>query len=300
MIYCNRPPGSCPASLDLRNARSAASKERTKVIQWIVANRPDPSKMRPAFAAYKNKDVGPALESLFKRKCAYCESSYGATHPVDVEHWRPKAEIDGVNGSGYEWLAMAWENLLPSCIDCNRSRKQLVPDPDKPGEWKEVNSGKANQFPVADEAKRLIDHNSPLEETPLLLDPCHDDPSEYFDFPESGIVLPRSGLDDIGKRRALESIRVYALNRKGLVDERRRHVLWLELEFRLVRFLFSTSGDFRLPSSHRSAAEVLLKDSLQRLGEMANGAMPYSQFISTRLRRFIVEELGAGIVSQSI
>lgn len=54
---------------------------------------------------------------------------YGGA-PLDVEHFRPKSEIDEVDPAtfrpvpgraptapGYYWLAAAWSNLLPSCIE---------------------------------------------------------------------------------------------------------------------------------------------------------------------------------------
>ena len=64
------------------------------------------------FAAYKADDVREALTRLFRGKCAYCESRYAVTQPMDVEHWRPKGgveeeDVDGKTrlGPGYPWLA---------------------------------------------------------------------------------------------------------------------------------------------------------------------------------------------------
>lgn len=292
MIHRVRPPDSRPKSLDLTVATSAAAKERAKVEAWIIAGRPDPQNQRPDFKAYKSDDVGPALEQLFEGKCAYCESPYASLHPVDVEHWRPKSEIEGYMGGGYEWLAMVWENLLPSCIDCNRARWQMVPDDSVPGGWRREKIGKANHFPIANPATRWTSFNLPISEVPLLLDPCVDNPAEYFDFRSDGLLLPKPDLDDVKRRRATESIRVYALNRKGLVDERRRHVLWMELEFRLIRFLYTASGSNELPQAHRDAASALVAETLDRLRERTLSKVPYSQFIARRLAKFLREELG--------
>lgn len=291
MIHRVRPESSRPKSLDLKNPASAAAKERTKVEAWITAGRPNPKTDRPDFKAYKSDDVGPALEEMFERKCAYCESPYASLHPVDVEHWRPKAEIEGFAGGGYEWLAMVWENLLPSCIDCNRARYQLIPD-DSPEGWHSEKLGKANQFPIADPAKRWVAHDLKSSETPLLLDPCVDEPADYFDFDSSGVLLPRKGLDADRQRRALESIRVYALNRKSLVDERRRHILRLNLVFDLVRFLYEASSNPELSETYHEAADTLVTQTLDRLKENTLPGVPYSQFIAQRLRNFLRDELG--------
>src|SRR4051812_22350680 len=80
------------------------------------------------------KSAKPFLDKLFGGKCAYCEVIIEASHPTEVEHYRPKGAvkdeeeevvtIQTPNGAedhpGYWWLAYEWNNLLPSCIDCNR------------------------------------------------------------------------------------------------------------------------------------------------------------------------------------
>jgi uncharacterized protein (TIGR02646 family) len=290
MIHRVRSPSSRPKSLDLADPTSVAAKERANVELWINAGRPNPKAERPDFKAYKSKDVGRALEEMFERKCAYCESPYASLHPVDVEHWRPKAEIEGFAGGGYEWLAMVWENLLPSCIDCNRARYQLVPD--AVGGWRPEKLGKANQFPIVDPAKRWVSFSQQMAEVPLLLDPCVDEPADYFDFDSSGVLLPKKGLDAAKQLRAVESIRVYALNRKCLVDERRRHVLRLNLVFNLVRFLYEASDNPQLPQTYRNAASTLVTETLDRLKENTLPGVPYSQFIAQRLKNFLRDELG--------
>lgn len=294
MIQRKRPARP-PKSLNLSDPESAGSKELLKIKQWIEGGRLNPKKERPAFAAYKGADVVSVLEKLFENRCAYCEAPYGATQPVEVEHWRPKAEITGVADHGYEWLAMEWANLLPSCIDCNRTRYQLVPNLSTVSGWELLLCGKGNQFPLQSGSPRMNSPASIVKESPLLLDPCADDPSKFFDFPESGIILPKAGLVGLALERAVTSIRVYALNRKGLVDERRRHILWLELDFRMIRFLYKATGDpeiTRLPPDFCRNAEALLNGVLERLQELAGGKMPYSQFIASRIRKFAKEELG--------
>jgi len=147
------------------------------------------------FRAYKSMDVKLRLEQMFHGKCAYCESSYSSTAPVDVDHYRPKGAIEGDDKHpGYWWLATAWTNLLPSCIDCNRKRKQTTPIPSNKllelvegahnrGNSRVMNTGKKDSFPIS--GARATDYLKPDEfagEKPILLDPCTDAPDDHLDF----------------------------------------------------------------------------------------------------------------------
>jgi uncharacterized protein (TIGR02646 family) len=80
---------------------------------------------------YKDGAVKAALDAMFHGKCAYCEFMYIGGMPVDIEHFRPKGAVivgGKMRKPGYYWLAAKWENLLPSCIDCNRKRDQELQD----------------------------------------------------------------------------------------------------------------------------------------------------------------------------
>ena len=239
MIRIDRTVVTAPT--DLTDKEGIGQVELAEVVAWIQAGR---GAERPKFRAYKVASVGLALEKLFAGKCAYCESRYTKTQPVDVEHWRPKAEVEGDDGKalpGYEWLAANWTNLLPSCIDCNRQRNQTVI------RWKNnalaeerKKQGKGNQFPLIDETKRV---NSPVGdlalESPLLLNPCFDDPAEFLRFRDDGVVVPKvnepkTAQEKDAQARALKSIEVYALNRKALVDERKERLLLLRSRFDLI------------------------------------------------------------------
>src|SRR5207245_1184653 len=98
-----------------------------------------------------------------------------------VEHWRPKGGVINDNGDeiepGYYWLAAEWNNLLPSCADCNRERRQITLPT---GEV--VLSGKAEHFPLDDESRRATSLAELRDEAPLLLDPSTDEPKEHIEF----------------------------------------------------------------------------------------------------------------------
>jgi uncharacterized protein (TIGR02646 family) len=182
------------------------------------------------FEVYGDVELRRALNELFQFKCAYCESFFGATQPVAVEHYRPKGEI--IEGEtrikpGYYWLAAEWSNLLPSCTDCNSRRTQEIP-----GGKGEVR-GKGNFFPLAKGSKRAGAPGKEKNETPLLLNPEFDDPERHLEFlaepGKVGLIRPASnnGVDSV---RGEESIMYYALDRPQLVQARQvaaKHLLYL-------------------------------------------------------------------------
>jgi uncharacterized protein (TIGR02646 family) len=166
------------------------------------------------FKAYKTVGVREALNAGFRFKCAYCESFYGHIGPVAIEHYRPKAKVTTEAGDlpGYYWLAAKWQNLLPSCTDCNSPRKQKMAG-------RLVTMGKGNQFPIANEARRAHARHEERNEGRLLLHPYLDRPELHLEFDDDGLVRSRrtSGRPS---SKASRSIEVYALQRPKLVDAR--------------------------------------------------------------------------------
>ncbi len=176
------------------------------------------------YRAYKAPDVRAALEEAFGGKCAYCETSYAATQPVAIEHYRPKGEVS-IDGKrvppGYYWLASEWLNLLPSCTDCNSPRKQDLPD-----ENQVRTAGKANAFPLTSEATRATQPGQEKLERRLLLHPYLDFPDKHLEFVwgtgtvDDGWVRPLRG-----SRKGASTIAVCALQRRGLRAARRDRLL---------------------------------------------------------------------------
>lgn len=190
---------------------------------------------------------------MFHGKCAYCETFYASSQPLDVEHYRPKGAVAEVaDHRGYWWIAMAWENLLPSCIDCNRKRNHVTPRGDTSlvrlldnavgfSSGVILGTGKKDSFPIADMGIRASKRGDSLaDEKPLLLDPCVDNPSDhlvyFFDWTNPiSFILPKqlpgdpdfSGPDGLSIRGAT-SVHVYGLNRLRLVQARTRLLRRLE------------------------------------------------------------------------
>lgn len=173
------------------------------------------------FRIYKNTDLSKELEKIFGNKCAYCESQFGHVTPKDVEHFRPKNEVDTGTGKlkpGYWWLAGDWKNLLVSCPDCNRPRKHRVP-----GQHKATKLGKGTQFPLSDEGERIRSHKKAItaeEPYRLLLNPCADNPADHLTFDDDGLIHPRKDAAGNPSAQGVYSINVYALQRKVLVERR--------------------------------------------------------------------------------
>lgn len=239
---------SLPAPFDLVEKGEA---ERLDAITHYEAT--PPGKGSHSFKRYKLDSVKLTLEKLFHGKCAYCETFYASAHPLDVEHYRPKGAVEGEETHrGYWWLAADWDNLLPSCIDCNRKRRQLLPLGDP--ETAQLNgnqarfvdqtlllAGKKDSFPLAPTGQRARERGDNIAlEHPLLLHPCIDRPDEHlrFFFDEQraiSLVLAANYVDapyadaDGLSIKGTASIQVFGLNRLRLVQARTR--LLRNLEF---------------------------------------------------------------------
>jgi uncharacterized protein (TIGR02646 family) len=147
------------------------------------------------------REVRAALRVLFRGKCAFCETAIDDTTAPDVERFRPSAGVAGADGSylaDHYWAqSFVWDNLYLACPNCERS--------------------KANRFPLEDERRRAppdADRRQLAQESPLLLDPCADEPDEHLVFSADGTV---SGLTARGRA----TIEILDLNRSSLCEARK-------------------------------------------------------------------------------
>jgi uncharacterized protein (TIGR02646 family) len=260
-----------PPSLDGPRAK----RERDDVAEFYAVAANSTLPYPGQFRAYRADDVKKALHEAFHGKCAYCESSIEATQPLDVEHFRPKnaVMIDGkLRPPGYHWLASRWENLLPSCIDCNRPRRQDFPAGRMP-----AIAGKANQFPLMSEAQRAKADGKERHERPLLLHPYFNDPGAHLEYiwepdtPERGEVVPRrkgSRPSRIGKT----SIDVYALQRAGLIRQRHARLNLVIAQCKLLGELRAIIAD--KPDDPR--LEKLFQSAVEELAGFLAEDQPYS------------------------
>jgi hypothetical protein len=300
-----KPP---PANLQAKNKQGLTELDRARAHQADA----NPKKGAFEFAAYKDEEVKRRLEELFHGKCAYCETFFSASAPVDVEHFRPKGAVsDDDTHPGYWWLGMVWTNLLPSCIDCNRKRQQRSPPPStslvelyehsKAHALPSSQTGKKDSFPLAAGGRRLFaESNSYADEKALLLDPTRDDPTEHLRFfvgSPLGLVGPET-KSGVPSERGAMSIQIYGLNRLGLVQDRTRVLRQLEflgdLAIDLGAIIQEIEDANAMAALHAAGVQRLaerlrlLQDrTLAEMRAMAGSKAPYSAMARTWLDEFI-------------
>ncbi|HMR49809.1 MAG TPA: AAA family ATPase [Arachnia sp.] len=148
-------------------------------------------------AVLQNPGIADALFEMTDGNCAYCERSLSAgDRPYwVVTHHRPTWGAVGGDGqvdmTAYWWLIYDWDNLLPVCRDCVRS--------------------KGTRFPVDGARANSVDDLP--GELPSLLDPVRDDPAEHLRYDADGTV---QALTERGR----VTCEVLALNRDPLVHDR--------------------------------------------------------------------------------
>ncbi|MEH6917532.1 HNH endonuclease [Priestia megaterium] len=190
MIKVDRSCVPEPEVLRLDNCK--ADGEKNRAIKHFECNGPGPV----TFNLYR--EAKPALEELFNKKCAYCESKAKAVASFHVEHWRPKRKVkENLIHKGYYWLASEWENLFLSCPTCNST------------------TYKGNRFPLKNGSRYANNSNDQIEtiEKPLLLNPCLDNPEKHLHYKRNGFI---KGLTVEGRM----SIEVYGLFRSDLIGQR--------------------------------------------------------------------------------
>jgi len=298
MRFADRGTDTPPAGLEARDRNNLTELERVREHQAST----DPAKGSFEFAAYKDAEVKRLLEQLFHGKCAYCETYYSASAPVDIEHYRPKGAVsEDPTHPGYWWLAMRWDNLLPSCIDCNRKRKQVVIQPgtslaelqrlSRTADGHPVGSGKKDSFPIAAGAVRALPELTAFgAEGALLLDPCRDDPEEHLLFHVEGVepvgLIVAKG-DPQPSERGVTSIQVYGLNRLGLVQDRTRVLRHLEFLADLAIELGSMADAIEDREPEIARRLRFLQDrTLGEMTAMAAPEAPYSAVAAAWLRAF--------------
>lgn len=146
---------------------------------------------------YKIDDIKEKMRTLYYNKCAYCENYAEQTH---VDHFRPKKE--------YYWLAYSWDNLICSCPRCNQFKKNNFKIKGKKA-IPPKNTDNLNDINIW--SSQIYDY----QEKPLLLNPERDDLNGVFSFDKKGHIIGNG-------KRARYTIETCQLDRKDLVDERRK------------------------------------------------------------------------------
>jgi uncharacterized protein (TIGR02646 family) len=210
---------------------------------------------------YGHDEVRKALFEIYKGKCAFCETDTSAGATMQVEHYRPKAKVTGVNyHPGYYWLGYEWSNLLLACSSCNNRKRNRFP----------VASSRVITAPLTtngtlDRDRCQVISVELLAENPLLVNPeVESDPMKHFRFQADGQIehsttsgqisietcnLNRASL--IVKRRKIVYDRVFnkmlkhfdRFNR-GLINEHRLHILLVEAIEDLIEYLIDDNNQY--------------------------------------------------------
>lgn len=157
------------------------------------------------------------LSNYSGHKCWYCEAK-STRAPFDVDHFRPKLAItiDGIKlagHTGYYWLAYEWSNFRLACQRCNRPEKDEI----------EVSHGKANEFPIQDEANRCQAPAGRLgAEVPRLLDPCVEADCALLAHTINGEVEPAAKVGTWEYQRATYTIKQLGFNEWNTPEGKRQ------------------------------------------------------------------------------
>jgi len=244
-------------------------------------------------AAYSETDVKDALIELFKGKCAYCESRFLHVYSGDVEHFRPKGEIEEAAPNkkpGYYWLAAEWTNLLLSCRNCNQKLKHQIF-----GKVQKETMGKMNQFPLDNGFKHIQSHKTYTkkikdeEQNRLLINPCIEKPENYFKYESAGVIKPKvtAGKDF---HMAETSITVYVLQRMPLVQAREKVHIEISAQMqRVLEAVKNLDASMTTPAlnSMRVVFDKILKREIVRLKKFTNDDEEYAGMARQIIKEFI-------------
>lgn len=187
---------------------------RAQTASQAVANGADPNDHSAVWRELKD-----GLASLLHDKCWYCESVVDRSDNA-VDHFRPKGKVsDAANQhTGYRWLTFDESNFRYACTYCNSRRKDLENG---------TAGGKADRFPLVNEAQRVYAVGAVAAEQPLLLDPCEISDWRLLGCHQENGQPCATSTDAVAKQRADVSIEIYHLHYEPTC--KRRHAAAVQL-----------------------------------------------------------------------
>lgn len=197
------------------------------------------------------KELKDGLADLSNDKCWYCEIPVPRSDNA-VDHFRPKGRVvDAANKhNGYRWLAFEKSNFRYACTYCNSRRKDV--DGGTVG-------GKADRFPLLDEAQRVYTPGPVGGERPILLDPC-----EFGDWRLLGCRRengkPCAASHDAEQHQRAEiSIEIYHLHHEPTCKLRHSEAVRLlsDIEEAKSRFIATQSDAAQEPAFKKAAERIL-------------------------------------------
>lgn len=146
------------------------------------------------FSPQEKNTVRDELLRMQNCLCAYCERSLHASDNENEVHWDGHIEHFRRKDANYHpELTFVWENLFYSCLTeetCGRSKDHYISD------------------------KSQYD---------LLIDPCKENPEDFFVFDINGRIAIRSNLTADQTKRAELTINAFNLNEPRLTLKRKEY-----------------------------------------------------------------------------
>ena len=187
---------------------------RAQAASQAVSDGADPNDFSAVW-----RDLKDGLANLLHDKCWYCESTIDRSDNA-VDHFRPKGRVSDATKPhfGYRWLAFDESNFRYACTYCNSRRKDVENG---------TAGGKADRFPLLNEAQRVYASGAITEEQPMLLDPCEISDWRLLGCHQENGQPCATSTEGIAKRRAEVSIEVFHLHYEPTC--KRRHAVAVQL-----------------------------------------------------------------------
>lgn len=138
----------------IKLSRGECPKELTDEVKKELINLYKEDKEKDVWNSPKIKEpLKKALTNMTHQKCAYCECKLNVeSKDVTIDHFLPKVDNES--------LVVEWENLLPSCLRCNRVKNRNIEQ---------------------------------------IINPCNIDPKLYMGVKQKSFRLTQIGSSDVGK-----------------------------------------------------------------------------------------------------
>lgn len=234
-----------------------------------------------AFSIHKNE-----LEEGDRAKCYYCESYAEVVATLQVEHYRPKASVDsqdtgGVVHPGYYWLILEWTNLVLSCPKCNGRDAKGSRFPVRGLRAQPVNPIVSDNEMMSLNRQHCYASGNPLiDESPLLINPEIDNPSDFLTFNLNGHLIGHGNDPERGNT----TIEICKLNRGALIES--RISFWNEIK----KDILDDCAIFQMGLIGEDGIYQLFKKTSRKIFEKQRPKQEYSffgQFINKEIERFI-------------
>jgi hypothetical protein len=145
--------------------------------------------------------------------------------------------------------------------------------------------GKANRFPIGNEAQRARRPGSERRERRILLNPCLDNPDRHLRFLENGDVCAaeiRGRQSEIG----VVSIEVYGLDRPDLVSARRAVLTEVQGIIAKIRKFRARLDQPNTAENRRREIEDDIATEIAELKGRCAANQPYAGMVRQVVRRF--------------